>query len=130
TLKFDLITPEKTFFSEQASQIDIPGSEGEFGVLAGHAALISSLKAGVVKIYSGKGDIKKLFVTGGIAEVNATSCSVLAEKVIDLDKITKSDAEKNLATARNKLENSFDDNAKRNAKLEVETAEAVIGFLQ
>ena len=129
TLQFDLITPEKIFFSDAAHQIDIPGTEGEFGVLPGHAPFISSLRPGVLKIFTGKDSAKRVFVGGGIAEVNEKSCSVLAERVIELDGLARADAEKALEKAKAKLEKTFDEPAKTIAERDVEIAKEVLAVL-
>jgi len=128
-LKFDLITPEKAFFSAFINQVEIPGTEGEFGVLEGHAPLISTVGMGLVKIHTLKDGIKSLFVAGGIAEVNSESCSVLAEKVVDMEGITKIEAEKTLVLAKEKYDSLFDEDAKRHAEAEVKVAEAIVGLL-
>lgn len=126
TIKFDLVTPEAVFFSGTANQIDIPGILGEFGVLPGHAPIISGVRGGVVKVYTGKEQPTKLFVASGIAEVNQLSCTVLSERVIDLGAMTRADAEKNLSKVIAALDLAFDETSKADAVREVELAKAVL----
>ena len=78
---FELVSPEKLLFSGEVSQVDVPGEEGEFGVFAGHAPYIATLKPGVLKIY-GEGAPQSIVVRGGFAEVNPEGLIVLAEQAI------------------------------------------------
>lgn len=129
TIQCDLIAPETTFFSGPAAQIDIPGVEGDFGVLPGHMKLISAVRMGVIHIHTGKEAAKRIFVASAIAEVKADACTILAEHVTDLDNVTRSDAEKSLSEARTALDNALDDAAKTDAIHRVEVAEALISAL-
>lgn len=129
TLKFDLVTPEAMFFSGAVSQVDIPGTCGDFGVLPGHMALISTMKMGVVKVYAGKDVVKTLFVAGGVAEVNAQSCTILAERAYDLGQVVRADVEKSLAKARDALEKAVEYGTKADAAREVEMTQALIASL-
>ena len=81
TVQFDLVSPERLLSSVQANQVQIPGSEGDMTVLPDHAPLITSLRPGVLKVLSSDGDAEYV-VTGGFAEINASSISVLAEQAI------------------------------------------------
>src|SRR4029453_1531267 len=69
TFHFELVSPEKLAFSGEVDQVDAPGAEGEFGVLAGHAPFISTLKPGVLIIYAG-GQRTRFVISGGFAEIN------------------------------------------------------------
>jgi len=81
-LHFELVTPERLVRSEEVYMVVVPGSEGEFGVLEGHAPYMSTLKNGDIAIYrSGMGDTpERIAVEGGFAEVSAAGLTVLAEK--------------------------------------------------
>ena len=84
-IAFDLISPEKLLLSVEADMVTVPGTEGYFGVLAGHAPLVSTLRPGLIEVKGGaKGDLK-LFVRGGFAEVNPERIIVLAEEAIPLN---------------------------------------------
>jgi F-type H+-transporting ATPase subunit epsilon len=78
TFNFDLVTPDKQLFSGPVDQVDVPGAEGDFGVLAGHAPLVAMLKPGVMVVHEG-GRKHRLVVTGGFAEVNVQGLTVLAD---------------------------------------------------
>lgn len=81
-MHFELVTPERLVRSEDVFMVVVPGSEGDFGVLAGHAPFMSTLRNGDVAIYrTGMGDTpERIAVEGGFAEVNDRGLTVLAEK--------------------------------------------------
>ena len=88
TFHFDLVSPEKLVFSGEVEQVDVPGAEGDFGVLAGHAPFVSALRPGILTVHSTTGE-QKIVVLGGFAEVSAQGLTVLAElaeTVADIDR--------------------------------------------
>ena len=106
TFPFELVSPTRLVFSGEAEQVDVPGAEGNFGVLPGHAPFISALRPGVLTIRNGA-DVKRYFVREGFAEVNPEGLTVLAETAVpveDVDREAMADAikmaEKNVADAR------------------------------
>jgi F-type H+-transporting ATPase subunit epsilon len=84
TFHFDLVSPEKVLFSGEVSQVDVPGSEGDFGVLAGHAPLVTTLRPGILVIYSER-DAQRIVVDGGFAEVGPSGLTVLANLAVPGD---------------------------------------------
>jgi F-type H+-transporting ATPase subunit epsilon len=84
TFHFDLVSPEKVLFSGEVSQVDVPGSEGDFGVLAGHAPLATTLRPGVLVIYSER-EAQRIVVDGGFAEVGPAGLTVLANLAVPVD---------------------------------------------
>jgi F-type H+-transporting ATPase subunit epsilon len=81
TFHLDLVSPEKLLFAGEVEQVDVPGSEGDFGVLAGHAPLIATLRPGILVIYR-EGSAVKIVVNGGFAEVGPTGLTVLADMAV------------------------------------------------
>lgn len=81
-LHFSLVAPERELFAGEVDQVDAPGLEGDFGVLAGHAPFMSTLRNGDIAIYRGgmTGEPERIAVEGGFAEVSATGLTILAEK--------------------------------------------------
>ena len=79
-ISFDLVSPERLLLSEAADMVTIPGTEGEMGVMAGHAPVITTLKPGVITVSGAAA--KKFVVFGGFAEINAEKVTVLAEEAI------------------------------------------------
>jgi len=84
TFHFDLVSPDHLVFSGEVDQVDVPGSEGDFGVLAGHAPYVATIKPGIVTVYVG-GEQQRMVVTGGFAEVSAKGLTILADKATTLD---------------------------------------------
>ncbi len=84
TFHFDLVSPEKLLFSGEVNQVDVPGSEGDFGVLAGHAPLVTTLRPGILVIY-GERDALRIVVAGGFAEVGPAGLTVLADMAVPVD---------------------------------------------
>ncbi len=78
-LHFSLVSPERSLFSGEVDQVDAPGSEGDFGVLAGHAPFMTTLKEGRVRVYDG-GDTRAYDVKGGFADVTPEGLTILAEQ--------------------------------------------------
>lgn len=87
TLQFDLVSPERLLASVEATQVQIPGAEGDMTAMPDHAPLITTLRPGILKVSSAGGD-SEYVVTGGFAEINADSISVLAEQAVPRDEIT------------------------------------------
>lgn len=89
TFHFDLVSPEKLLFSGEVDQVDVPGTEGDFGVLAGHAPTVSALRPGIMTVYVG-GNAQRMVVLGGFAEVSAdgklTVLADLADSVEEFDR--------------------------------------------
>jgi F-type H+-transporting ATPase subunit epsilon len=88
TFHFDLVSPEKLLFSGDVEQVDVPGAEGDFGVLAGHAPMVTTLRPGILTVHAASGE-QKIVVLGGFAEVSAEGLTVLAdvaEAVEDIDR--------------------------------------------
>lgn len=80
-LHFELVTPEKLVRSEDVHMVVVPGMEGDFGVLEGHAPFMSTIRDGELAIYSGAtGEPERIAIEGGFAEVNENGLTVLAEK--------------------------------------------------
>src|ERR1700689_2410526 len=78
TFHFDLVSPEKLAYSGEVDQVDIPGVEGDFGVLAGHAPVVAAIRPGILSVIAG-GTQQKIIVLGGLAEVSDTGLTVLAD---------------------------------------------------
>jgi F-type H+-transporting ATPase subunit epsilon len=87
-LQFELVSPEKLVFSGTVDQVDVPGSEGYFGVLEGHAPLVATLRPGILTVHSG-GSAQKIVVLGGFAEVSAKGLTVLADIAESVEEIDR-----------------------------------------
>ncbi|HEX3430585.1 MAG TPA: F0F1 ATP synthase subunit epsilon [Rhizomicrobium sp.] len=87
-IAFEIVSPERLLVSDSADMVTVPGTEGDFGVMAGHMPLISTLRPGVIDVRGGaaSGDMR-LFVLGGFAETNPDKLIVLAEDAIPMAQI-------------------------------------------
>jgi F-type H+-transporting ATPase subunit epsilon len=88
TFHFDLVSPEKLAFSGEVDQVDIPGTEGDFGVLAGHAPVVAAVRPGILTII--RGDTReKVIVLGGIAEMSEKGLTVLTEVATSIEELDR-----------------------------------------
>jgi F-type H+-transporting ATPase subunit epsilon len=85
TFHFDLVSPEALVFSGEVEHVVVPGSEGEFGVLAGHAPLVAMLRPGILRIL-GAGE-RRIMVLGGFAEVSPEGLTVLADTAVPVEEV-------------------------------------------
>ena len=88
TFHFDLVSPEKLAFSGEVEQVDVPGIEGDFGVLAGHAPVVAAMRPGILTVTTG-GTHQKIIVLGGFAEVSDKGLTVLADVATSLDELDR-----------------------------------------
>jgi F-type H+-transporting ATPase subunit epsilon len=109
-LHFEFVSPERVLFSGDVEQVDLPGIEGDMGILAGHAPLVTVLRPGIVTIYRG-GAHEAIVVTGGFAEVGPAGLTVLADRAVarqNFDLATLSaeikDAEEDIADAKDEAQ--------------------------
>src|SRR5918999_5868728 len=97
---FELVSPERLLVSQPVDMVVVPGGEGDFGVLPGHAPLISTVRAGVIEIYEGNAVSDRIFVAGGFAEVTQERCTVLAEQAMRVAEIDEGAVERHLREAQ------------------------------
>ena len=88
TMQFDLVSPERLLASVEATEVQIPGSEGDMTAMADHAATITTLRPGILRVVTA-GGTQEYLVTGGFAEINAAGTSVLAEQAMPRDEVTQ-----------------------------------------
>ena len=113
---FELVSPERLVVSMPVDMVVVPGGEGDFGVLPGHAPLIASVRPGVIEIYDGREVSDRIFVAGGFAEVTRERCTVLAESAVRVSEINVGDAEADLRSAESDLANAASDNDRVDAE--------------
>ena len=102
-VQFELVTPERLLLSEMVEMVVIPGTEGNFGVLPGHAPLISSIRPGTIDVYEGQTITRRIFVVSGIAEVTPERCTVLADEALSPDELDRGSIELELQTVQGNL---------------------------
>jgi F-type H+-transporting ATPase subunit epsilon len=115
TFHLDLVSPAKLIFTGEVTQVDVPGLEGDFGVLAGHAPLVATLKPGVLTVF-GDGAPQRYVVLGGFAEVSSEGLTILADTGWPFDEADPRLIHariKELEELRDKLEAERQDNSER-----------------
>jgi F-type H+-transporting ATPase subunit epsilon len=128
TTEFELVSPERLLVSEPVEMVVVPGAEGDFGVLPGHAPFISTLRPGVITVYENRQPKEAIFVAGGVAEVTPERCTVLAEEAVKIAEADRAAVEARLQEARAALAEAAE--AEREAtRRRVHIAEALIAAL-
>ena len=102
TFHFDLVSPEKLAFSGEVDQVDIPGMEGDFGVLAGHAPVVAAIRPGILTVITG-GAREKIIVLGGLAEVSDNRLTVLADVATSLEDLDRAEFADRISAMEEKL---------------------------
>lgn len=98
TMQFDLVSPERRLASLAATEVQIPGMDGDMAAMPGHAPVITTLRPGVVRAVGVDG-VKSFVVSGGFAEITASGISVLAEQAVPLEEMTKAILDQMVANA-------------------------------
>jgi F-type H+-transporting ATPase subunit epsilon len=102
-VEFELVTPERLLLSEMVEMVVVPGTEGNFGVLPGHAPLISTIRPGMIEIYQGQTVTRRIFIVSGVAEVTAERCTVLADEAASPDTLDRGSIESDLRIVEGNL---------------------------
>ena len=123
---FELVSPEKLLMSTQASMVVIPGTEGDFGILAGHTDIISNIRAGIVDVYRDEIIDRRVFVSGGVAEVSEDRCTILADEAIFLEEVDRKTAEDRLSGPQKILEEAQDEASRVIAERQVAIARSLL----
>jgi F-type H+-transporting ATPase subunit epsilon len=102
TFHFDLVSPEKLAFSGEVDQVDVPGIEGDFGVLAGHAPVVAAVRPGILTVRSGATH-QKIIVLGGLAEVSDKGLTVLADVATSIEEVDRAQFADTISAMEEKL---------------------------
>lgn len=128
-VEFELVSPEKLLKSLPVDMVVVPGTEGDFGVLAGHAPMIATVRPGVIDIYEGERIVDRVFVAGGFAEVTETRCTVLAEEAVALSGIDRVAVEKAIKDLSEDLDDSKSDSERAVVEAKLSVARAKLDAL-
>ncbi|UKV14941.1 ATP synthase F1 subunit epsilon [Thalassospiraceae bacterium SW-3-3] len=129
TTVLELVSPSALLKSEPVEMVVVPGTDGNFGVLPKHAPMISTIRPGVIDIYAGGKVSERIFVAGGVAEVNPERCTILAEEAVPVSDIKADEAQARLETAEADLKAATTAHDKANAERALEIARAQIAAL-
>lgn len=125
-LQFDLVSPERRLASVQASEVQIPGADGDLTAMEGHAPTITTLRPGILKAVSSEGT-KSYVVTGGFAEITAAGVSVLAERAVPVEEVTPALMDQLIADASEATAVAADKDAADKAMADLVALRAAVG---
>lgn len=111
--KFELVSPAKLVISEQVDQVVVPGSEGYFTVLKGHAPFMSTVRPGLLEVTTATGTIQRIFVAGGFADASPAGLTVLADLAIPVEELKPEILAKEVSEAEAVIASGKSDEAKR-----------------
>ncbi len=124
-LHFELVSPARLLFSGDVDSVIIPGTEGEMTILAGHAPLLSTLKPGVITVNKSGGTSERIFVKGGMVEVNPQGLTVLAEVAIPMAELNADALAKQIRNAEEDVADAKTDETRRKAAENLEHLKAL-----
>lgn len=128
-VNFELVSPQRLLLSAEVDMVVVPGAEGDFGVIAEHAPVISTVRPGTITVFQENSVSDRIFVAGGFAEVTAERCTVLAEEAERLDEIDRSAVEGEIRDLREDLGMARSDEERALVEGKLAVAEAKIEAL-
>ena len=127
-VEFELVSPERLLLSRTVDMVVVPGADGDFGVLRGHAPLISTLRLGVIDVHDAGGVSERIFVAGGFAEVTAERCTVLAEQAVPVADLDRAGIEGEIKSLRDSLAVADSDAERGALASRIAVAEAKLAY--
>ena len=127
--KFELVSPERLVISAEVAQVVVPGSEGEFTVLKGHAPFMSTIRPGVIEVTDAQGKASRIFVRGGFADASPNGLTILAEKAIPVEEIKADVLAAELKDAEEDVADAATPEAKRVAQEKLDQLKAVLAAI-
>ena len=128
-VEFELVSPERLLVSESVEMVVVPGAEGDFGVLAGHASTVSSIRPGVLAVIEDGAVTSRVFLSGGFAEVTPERCTVLADDATALEDLNRAEIEKSISDLRDDVSAARNEAEQEAAEKALAVAEAKIAAL-
>ncbi len=125
-VQFELASPERLVMSEAVDMVVVPGTEGDFGVLPGHAPVMAALRPGVVEVHDEGREPRRIFVARGFAEVTAERCAVLAEDSLPVEELDRAGLEQRLSDAREDLEDATSDEERHHSEAAIALFEEML----
>ncbi|MBL6623530.1 MAG: ATP synthase F1 subunit epsilon [Rhizobiales bacterium] len=124
--KLEFVTPEKSLLSSEVEQVIIPGSEGEFTILADHSPMISSLKPGLISIYEeSSSEAVIYFVTDGFIDMASNNLTILAQSVIEKSEITSDKLDEIIESFQKEIDSTENLERKNRFNLKIDNVRAV-----
>ncbi len=129
-LTFELVSPERLLLSVQASQVSLPGAEGDMGVLPGHAPMIASLRPGVIEVEGEiDADEARIFVGGGVIEVAQDRLVVLADEALPVSQLDRAGLDQRIRDTREDIEDAKDDEARLKAEARLQHLQDLVAAI-
>lgn len=129
-LTFELVSPERLLLSVQASQVSLPGAEGDMGVLPGHAPMIASLRPGVIEVEGEiDADEARIFVGGGVIEVAQDRLVVLADEALPVSQLDRAGLDQRIQDTREDIEDAKDDEARLKAEARLQHLQDLVAAI-
>ena len=129
-LTFELVSPERLLLSVQASQVSLPGAEGDMGVLPGHAPMIASLRHGVIEVEGEiDADEARIFVGGGVIEVAQDRLVVLADEALPVSQLDRAGLDQRIQDTREDIEDAKDDEARLKAEARLQHLQDLVAAI-
>jgi F-type H+-transporting ATPase subunit epsilon len=114
--KFELVSPEDLLLSQDVQQVLVPGTEGNFTVLPGHAPMLSTIRPGVLDVVDEGGREDRIYLRGGVAEVNPKGLTVLAEEAVPLAELSPEMLAQQIRNAEEDVADATEDEKRRRAQ--------------
>ena len=127
---FEIVSPDRLLSTAEVDMVVVPGAEGDFGVMPGHAPMISTLRPGLVEVHDDGKDMEQIFVRGGFAEVTPKGLTVLAEQAIPLADLDRGTLEQEIAYAKEDLDDSNTDEARDKAQHQLDHLTQLLDVLE
>jgi F-type H+-transporting ATPase subunit epsilon len=127
TLK--IVSPSKLVFDAHANMVEIPGREGDFGVLKDHAPMVSLLRPGVITVHLARTGKRRYFIIGGYAEISETGTTILSDHVQELEYINPTEAKEALTVAQQDHDATDNIQDRMKARRRLEAAQALVTAL-
>jgi F-type H+-transporting ATPase subunit epsilon len=125
-IKFELVSPERLLMSVDADMVVVPGADGDFGAMPGHAPLISTIRPGLIVVYKGDNAAQeRFFVRGGFAEVTPEAVTVLAEEAVAVADLDMAKLDKDLANLQEDIRDAKDEESRARAQTDYERLKQV-----
>jgi len=116
TFTFELVSPERVLFSGPVDEVVVPGDDGDMTILANHAPVMTTLRAGIVAVSADKAPAKRLYVRGGFADVTASGLTILAETAIPVEEISAEKLAQDIRNTEEDLRDAKTDDARKAAE--------------
>ncbi|MCW1841388.1 F0F1 ATP synthase subunit epsilon [Prosthecomicrobium hirschii] len=114
--KFELVSPERLLVSEEVAQVVVPGSEGQFTMLKGHAPFMTTMRPGVIEVTGQSGTVSRIFVRGGFADASPAGLTVLAEMAVPVQDLKAEQIAREIKNAEEDVADAGSDETKRVAQ--------------